>query len=259
MNYNYHTHTYRCHHATGTEREYIERAISGGIKYMGFSDHLPFRFPNGYESEHRVYISEVKDYIDTLVKLREEYKDKIEILIGFETEFYPKYHKEMIQNAIDFGGEYLILGHHYLGNELPDMITSRSKHEKYEELKEYVDSVIMGMESGYFTYIAHPDLLNFVGDDKLYDKQMRRICKKATQLDLPLEINFLGIRANKTYPCDKFWKIAGEENSPVTFGFDAHDIDAACDKVSLELANKLVEKHKLNYIGKPQINRLNTL
>ena len=88
---------------------------------------------------------------------------------------------------------------------------------------------------------------------------MRRICKKATQLDLPLEINFLGIRANKTYPCDKFWKIAGEENSPVTFGFDAHDIDAACDKVSLELANKLVEKHKLNYIGKPQINRLNTL
>ena len=27
MNYNYHTHTFRCHHATGTEREYIEEAI----------------------------------------------------------------------------------------------------------------------------------------------------------------------------------------------------------------------------------------
>ena len=45
MDYNLHTHTYRCSHATGTEREYIEAAISAGIKIMGFSDHIPFKFP----------------------------------------------------------------------------------------------------------------------------------------------------------------------------------------------------------------------
>lgn len=257
MDYNYHTHTYRCHHAMGQEREYIEKAISGGIKYMGFSEHIPFRFPNGHESEHRLYISDVKDYFDTLKALRKEYSDKIEIVIGFETEFYPLYWREMIQNAIDYGAEYLILGHHYLGNELPDLITSRSKHEKYDELKEYVDSVIMGMETGYFTYVAHPDLLNFVGDDKLYDKEMRRICKKSTQLNIPLEINFLGIRTNRSYPNEKFWKIAGEENSPVTFGFDAHDVNAAFDEKSEIKAIELVKKCKLNYIGRPEIKKLN--
>lgn len=28
---NYHTHTVRCHHAKGTEREYIEHAIEQGL------------------------------------------------------------------------------------------------------------------------------------------------------------------------------------------------------------------------------------
>ena len=28
---NYHTHTWRCHHAGGTERQYIESAIAAGI------------------------------------------------------------------------------------------------------------------------------------------------------------------------------------------------------------------------------------
>ena len=30
MHYNYHTHTFRCQHATGTEREYIESALAAG-------------------------------------------------------------------------------------------------------------------------------------------------------------------------------------------------------------------------------------
>lgn len=33
---NYHTHTWRCRHADGTEREYVERTIEGGLKILGF-------------------------------------------------------------------------------------------------------------------------------------------------------------------------------------------------------------------------------
>ena len=36
---NYHTHTPRCGHAIGSERQYIERAIEEGFKVLGFSDH----------------------------------------------------------------------------------------------------------------------------------------------------------------------------------------------------------------------------
>jgi histidinol-phosphatase (PHP family) len=45
MKINYHTHTTRCHHAAGTEREYVEAAIANGIKVLGFADHTPYPFP----------------------------------------------------------------------------------------------------------------------------------------------------------------------------------------------------------------------
>ena len=54
MTYNYHTHTYRCRHAAGAEEDYVVKSIECGIKYMGFSEHIPFVFPDGYESPFRV-------------------------------------------------------------------------------------------------------------------------------------------------------------------------------------------------------------
>ena len=41
---NYHTHTSRCGHAIGLDEEYVQCAIEAGIKELGFSDHIPFKF-----------------------------------------------------------------------------------------------------------------------------------------------------------------------------------------------------------------------
>lgn len=34
MRVNYHTHTYRCGHAKGTEEEYVKAAIEGGLEVL---------------------------------------------------------------------------------------------------------------------------------------------------------------------------------------------------------------------------------
>ena len=47
---NYHTHTTRCKHASGEDREYVEKAIESGLKILGFSDHCPWVFEDGYVS-----------------------------------------------------------------------------------------------------------------------------------------------------------------------------------------------------------------
>ena len=47
-----------------------------------------------------------------------------------------------------------------------------------------------------------------------------------------------------------FWEIAGEEKSPVTFGFDSHEVKDAYDGESIEIAKGIVDKYNLNYIGK---------
>lgn len=253
MIYNYHTHTYRCRHAIGTERDYIERAIGGGVKYMGFSEHMPFQFPDGFESTHRMPTEEMDDYFRDLSKLRDFYKDKIDIKIGFEMEFYPEHFECMLDSALSSGAEYLLLGQHYIYNEHPDGISGVNQTTNAEELKEYVSCVIAGIKSGYFTYVAHPDFFYFVGDLDTYTSEMRKICVASREYSIPIEINFLGIREGRNYPNTAFWKVAGEEKAPVVFGFDAHRIEHAYDDTSLEKAKAIVKQYNLNYIGMPRL------
>lgn len=253
MTYNLHTHTYRCSHASGTVEEYIKRAISCGIKYMGFSDHMPFICSNGQESSYRVPVSQAKEYFSEISSLREKYKDKIDIKIGFETEYYPLNFKDMLENAVDFGAEYLILGQHYTKEELPDGVHTIVPTDSTEKLRDYVATVVEAIRSGSFTYVAHPDIINFTGAEDVYQEEIRKICIASRECDVPLEINFLGIRDKRNYPNEAFWEIAEKEKSPVTFGFDAHDVESAFDEASLGRAREIVEKYKLNYIGKPKL------
>ena len=60
---NYHTHTYRCQHAYGSEREYIEAAIRMGIAELGFSDHVPCPFKDGYVSGIRMTMEQAPEYV----------------------------------------------------------------------------------------------------------------------------------------------------------------------------------------------------
>ena len=257
MNYNYHTHTRWCDHATGEPTEYIERAIANGIKFMGFSDHAPYEFPDGFRSHFRVAVEKASEYVSEIKKLAGMYKDSVEIKVGFEMEYYPSHFEKMLENAKNSGAEYLILGQHYIYEEHPNgKSTGWKETNKTEDLKEYVNCVCAGIKSGVFSYVAHPDMLKFVGDSEIYREEMANICKTAKEYNIPLEINFLGIRAKRNYPREDFWQLVGEIGAPVTFGFDAHDAKNAYDGESLLKAKELVKKYNLNYIGKPKLIKI---
>lgn len=253
MTYNYHAHTARCGHASGTEEDYILRAIEGGITHMGFSDHMPYVFPDGYESYYRVPEAQAQDYFATLRALQEKYRDQIDLKIGFEMEYYPSFFQDMYTKALAYGCEYLILGQHFSGDERPEGYYVAVPTDNPELLREYVSNVLAAMDTGVFSYVAHPDLFNFTGDEAVYEEEMRRLCVAAREKNIPLEINFLGMRAKRHYPQERFWKLAREECSPVTFGFDSHDVAGAYDDRSLVRARELVDKYHLHYIGRPNL------
>lgn len=244
---NYHTHTWRCMHAAGTEREYVEAGIAGGLKILGFSDHTPQPYPEGYVSNTKMTMDQLEDYVDTVLKLKEEYKNDIEIHLGLETEYYPRMFEELLACTGQYPIEYFLLGQHCLGNEIHDVYAGERTEEE-KRLERYCIQCEEAMATGCFSYLAHPDLMHFTGAPEIYDRWMRRLCESARRMDIPLEINFLGIRMTRNYPNPRFWKIAGETGNQVIFGSDAHRPEEVWSPRALARAEEMVKSYGLNLI-----------
>ena len=243
---NYHTHTVRCHHASGNEEDFVLRAIDKGLQIFGFSDHVPMPFPDGHQSGFRVFREDLEDYVRTVHKLRDQYADRIRILLGFEAEYYPDLFEPMLQMLAPYDYDYLIMGQHFIGNENGGY--SGSPTTDAARLRQYVDQVITGLQTGKFTYLAHPDLLNYIGDQEIYDKEMTRLCRACLDMNVPLEVNLLGVEDRRHYPSDRFFGIAAEVGCDVVIGSDAHSPDVFRDHASIEGCAALAKKHGLNIL-----------
>ncbi len=249
---NYHTHTPRCNHAKGSEREFIEKAIKEGFKVLGFSDHSPQPFEEEFYSWIRMRMSELPDYTETLVKLREEYKKDIQILIGYEVEYSRKYFPALMEELKKFPLDYLIQGQHFAPNEVEGIYVGE-KTDKEENLICYVDTTVEGMETGLFTYLAHPDLVNYTGPDEIFCKHMKRIVEKSIELDIPLEVNMYGFSDGRNYPCDRFFRMAKDMGAKFVLGCDAHQtlllrqpentpgLSAFLEKYGIDTGDNIVE------------------
>lgn len=252
---NYHTHTKRCGHASGEDREYVEAAIQSGLKILGFSDHCPWIFPRkDYVSNMRLAPSEVDGYFYSLESLKKEYEKDIKIYIGFETEHCPDLLPAQDELLKGYPLDYMIMGQHFLGTEY-DSVYTGWKHPEPEVLKGYVDTVIDGIQSGRYLYVAHPDLVNFTGDGQLYREEMRRLCVALKEADIPVEINILGLSEGRQYPAKRFLELAKETGNKAVIGIDAHSPaqllntdgiamgQALCREYGLELTDmNLLEK-----------------
>lgn len=257
MTENYHTHTTRCGHATGEDEQYVKVAVNSGFKVLGFSDHAPGR-PEGYGNDDTFDKDDYDGYVSSINSLKEQYKGKIKLYAGFEMGYYKEYFSKSLAFMKKIGIEYLILGqHNYPLNGR--FSCSFFANDLKESLISYVNEVIEGMKTGYFTYVAHPDVINFTGDNDFYLECMNKICLASEKLNIPLEINFGGLRNNNYYPNDSFWEIAGKIGCPVVFGCDAHHPENIDDKVSEQKALKMVEKYGLNYKEHLEIKNIQTI
>ena len=244
---NFHTHTPRCRHAGGTEEEYVRCALNAGLQTLGFSDHAPYPFPDGYYSTFRMFPDELSGYVAAVEDVRRRYAGQIQIHLGVEAEYYPKFFKDMVSMVKDQGIEYMLLGQHMLYDEMEGIGTAGPTADPVL-LRQYCDQTIEAIHTGLFTYFAHPDIMNFVGDEKLYRQQMGRLCRAARACGMPLEINLLGLYLQRQYPNPKFWQIAAEEGCKVVLGVDAHQPEALLDTETERKAREMVKTYGLELL-----------
>ena len=172
--------------------------------------------------------NQLKGYCDSIKALREKYKDKISIKLGLECEYFSKYIPWLKEAIDEHEIDYIILGHHF-GVDEPGG-TYNGFLTTAEEIYRYRDDVVEAMETGLFSYVAHPDLF-MRGYDKFDDhckKVSEDIINTAIRTGTPLEYNLLGLKhgindGKPGYPDPEFWKIASILKPKALVGIDAHD------------------------------------
>lgn len=220
QNYNFHTHTKLCGHASTYElEEYIMHARNNGITRIGFSDHAPFPTLLFTEENQRMFYDEIDYYIDRVNTIKKDNSD-MEVLTSFEAEYDPllESHLRDLRSKVD----YMVLGQHFVLNNPIDG----------DYPIKYADMVCKGIESGIFDFIAHPEIfllerkkINSEEIDKFNSniyKAYQMICFKAKEYNIPVELNlkYISLIGSETI---LFWKLVSSLNLKVLVGLDAHD------------------------------------
>ncbi len=220
MRTNYHTHTERCGHADGFDETFVYSAIEGGYEVLGFADHTPWPFADGYSSSIRMDIDELDGYVSSIRSLKEKYKDKIEIKIGLECEYYTDHLGWLREQKERLQLDYLLLGNHFPYREQRTLYSAYIR--THEELDLYMRSSIEAMMSGLYECFAHPDLFmhRYPKVDKHCLSVFRRLAAAARELNVAMEFN-VQVPFHR-----ELWEVVAEESPNVIVGLDAHSYNA---------------------------------
>lgn len=255
--FNYHTHTYRCGHASNdSDRDYVEAAIKVGFKQLGFSDHGPFR--EFSKKSDRMDYDMLDDYLNSIYALKKEYAGIIDVKVGSEFEYFDDHMDQILE--LKEKTEYLILGQHYA---YPDAgFDYCIGPNNRDTLLKYRDLVCKGMDTGLFLYVAHPDYFcgainNF---DEVCEEVARDIAIQAVKTNTPLELN-IKMRDRKPihyehgdyvmYPHRPFWEVVSKYPVKCVYGFDAHDTDMLMRMENYSDCDKIIEGLNLEFIKEP--------
>ncbi len=252
MRIDLHNHTPLCNHATGNPKEYILKAIDEGIDIYGFSDHAPMN----YDKKYRMNFEQMNQYEQEVLNLKEKFKDKIDIRLGYEVDFLDGYIDNRVLNA---KVDYLIGSVHFLDNwgfDNPEYIAKYKTKNIDEIWQKYFDAIEAMAKFGKFNIVGHIDLMKVFNylpkkDIKLIAQNALKEIKKSNMV---IEINAAGLRkpVKEQYPSRDLLELAYELNIPITFGSDAHSIEQigfAYSKV-LTLAKEVGYRECVSYVNK---------
>lgn len=254
MTPNFHTHTYRCKHATGDVIDYARAAYGQGSRELGISDHVAL--PDNRWPETRMSFDQLYEY-EQAIESAKTLLPKMTIHKGMECEYDVAYHAYYEDELLgERGYDYLIGAGHYtpLGGK---WLNSFEQLNTPEALVAYGNYLMLSMETGLFAFIAHPDIFGCSNDRWTEDLQAcaHDILQAAETTATPLEINGNGFRKSKIsatedprnpYPWQPFWEMAADYKVQVICNADAHHPEQVL--ANMEDGERLAEKLGLDVV-----------
>lgn len=251
QNFNYHTHTYRCGHASGKDEEYIQAAIQAGFTTLGFSEHLGYE---GWDDAHeRIAFKDNDAYLKSMYALKEKYKEQINLRVGFEFEYFDDMKEYLFE--IKKKCDYMINGQHAIGRDNQYL----HDHCSDEDVAIYAQQVCDAIKCGLTQYVAHPDYFMLGRKDfsLACAEAIKKIAQCAKQYKIPLELNLKGLRyglqafpqgERYIYPHREVWEIIAQYQCDVVFGYDAHIPNALLESQRQDEASRIVEGLDIHFL-----------
>jgi len=121
----HHIHTRFCNHASGTMEDYVQSALSNGLKSMTFLEHLECNILY----DHRTWLTRelFQEYFREGRKLQQRYFGRISIRLGVEVGYNPMSVSELQEELSRFPFEHVGMSYHFYfaGNSHLNMVSSR--------------------------------------------------------------------------------------------------------------------------------------
>ncbi|MBQ4129387.1 MAG: histidinol-phosphatase [Ruminococcus sp.] len=224
-----------------TPQEIVANAVKMGIDIIGFSDHSYTPFDLSY----CISKEDITKYKAEIISLKNEYKDKIDILLGIEQDYYST------EETNDY--EYIIGSVHYIkkdGDYIPIdesakiLIDAANKHfdgDIYSLIELYFETVCDVVCKTNCDIIGHIDLISkFNENNALFDEKDERYitayknaCDKLISFNKLFEINTGAIsRGYRTspYPSSNIYEYLKSKGARFILSSDSHSKDNLCYK-----------------------------
>lgn len=231
MKFDLHTHHERCGHAIGNIKDYIETAIFNKLDIIGISDHSPFfgKEEDQFNSSISMAKSEFPSYVSEVLQLKELYKDKIEVLLGVESDFLPNelnsYKKIYKLYPFDY-----VIGSIHISNGLDIFSKTRwdglTDKQACKEKELYYSLVQDAAKSGMYDILGHIDAMkgNYPEFSNIKVDVLDQTLEIISKHDIAIEVNTSGGTkiCGGWYPSYEILERACYYGIKLTFGSDAH-------------------------------------
>ncbi|MEV5027672.1 histidinol-phosphatase [Paenibacillus sp. LPE1-1-1.1] len=232
MKFDLHTHHVRCGHANGTIEDYILAGLEAGLQVIGISDHSPYFYHKEDQPSPGIAMarSDFANYVQEVLRLKEKYAGKIEVLLGMESDFFPQYIESYKKAYEGVPFDYLIGSVHQVG-EVSIFNRNRWKNlneEQHIEVKRsYYDLIKQSARSGMFDILGHIDAMKGyypAFSDIPAQVEIDDTLQTIAECGVSIEINTSGSTkyVGGWYPSDAILERALHFGVNVTFGSDAH-------------------------------------
>jgi histidinol-phosphatase (PHP family) len=214
-------------------KDMIEAALSKGLKHVTFTEHNDFEAPGSKFYPEGSWDLNVDSYLYELLKLREEYRDRIYVGFGIEIGLLEEAFRKNAILALSHEFDFVIGSVHFIGGlDIYDEKYCESRNVK-SALFDYFDSIMKNIvKFNNFDVLGHIDLpirvMPWPEDDYKPSDHLDKIDEILNFLienEKGLELNMASLAKGKKNPCPhpeilKRYKELGGEL--ITVGSDAH-------------------------------------